>query len=88
MSVRDLLLNILIVVGIAAFIFIGSAIDSFPISILVILAIIVWIAYLILVIRDHQRDIRYPIVRIRPNEAPRRVVKTPQNTPYDQEEDI
>lgn len=86
MSIRDLLLNILIGLGVAAFIFMVSVLDSIPFWILVILAIIAWATYIIIVIRDHSRDIKYPIVRVRPDKRSTRVVRKPQTTPYDQEE--
>lgn len=79
MSIRDLLLNILIGFGVFAVIFVGSIVESFPLWILLILACIVWAFYIVIVIRDHQRDIKYPIIRYRPNSR--------QTTLYDQEED-
>lgn len=87
MSIRDLLLNILIAFGVAAFIFMISILDSIPFWILSILVVIVWVAYIVIVIRDHARDIRYPLLRVRPEKKFERVVKAPQTTPYDQEED-
>lgn len=86
MSIRDLLLNILIGLGVAAFIFLMSALDSLQFWILLVLALIVWAMYIVIVIRDHSRDIKYPVVRVRPEKRSVRIAKTPQTTPYDQEE--
>lgn len=91
MSIRDLLLNILIGFGVCAFILFVIAVDSLPIWILVIAAIVVWVVYIVIVVRDHSRDIRYPILRYRPDKIKgainQRLAKTPQTTPYNQEED-
>lgn len=89
MSIRDLLLNVLIAIGLTFTIIFVAVADSLPMIVLIVLAMIVWVIYVILVIRDHQRDIRYPIVRYRPNESliPSRVAKTPQTAVYDQQEE-
>jgi len=90
MSIRDILLTILTAFGLASLIVIVAAADSLSLWLIVALAIVVWIAYIIVVIRDHQRDIRYPIIRYRPAEftgPPTRVRKTPQTTVYDQKEE-
>ena len=88
MSIRDLLLNVLIGLGLMLAILFVMAADSLPMWALIIAAIVTWAVYIVLVIRDHQRDVKYPIIRYRPTELPpTRVVKTPQTAVYDQKED-
>lgn len=88
MSIRDMLLNSLIAIGLALMIVFVAMADSLPLWILIIVAVIVWAGYIVLVIRDHQRDIKYPVVRYRPTDPPIRTIKPPQTTVYDQKEDI
>lgn len=88
MSIRDMLLNALIATGLAFMILFVAAADSLPMWLLAIFAMIVWAVYLVMVIRDHQRDIKYPVVRYRPTDPPIRTIKPPQTTVYDQKEDI
>ena len=88
MSIRDMLLNVLIAIGLAFTIVFVAAADSLPMVFLVIFAMIVWVIYVVMVIRDHQRDIKYPVVRYRPTDPPIRTIKPPQTTVYDQKEDI
>ena len=87
MSIRDLLLNVLIGIGVALFVAFVVVAESLPMWVLVIVAIVVWLVYIVIVIRDHQRDIKYPLVRVRPTPTARRTPRAPQATPYDQEED-
>ena len=88
MSIRDLLLNILIGFGFVGFVFATSLLDSMPLIVAQIVAVILWLIYIVIVIRDHQRDIKYPLIRYRPDKSnPTRTPKRPQTTPYDQEED-
>jgi hypothetical protein len=87
MTIRDLLLNFLIGLGVASFVMFASILESIPLWIIVILAAILWAFYVVLVIRDHSRDLKYPIVRYRPqHERTARVSKAPQTVPYNQEE--
>lgn len=88
MSIRDMLLNSLIAIGLAFMIVFVAAADSLPMWLLAIAATIIWVVHVILVIRDHQRDIKYPLVRYRPTDPPIRTIKPPQTTVYDQKEDI
>lgn len=83
MSVRDWLLNVLIGIGFFGFIAAISNLDTLPFYAAVIIAVLLWVIYIILVIRDHQRDIRYPIIRYRPDETNPR--QTPQPI-YDQDQ--
>lgn len=87
MSIRDMLLNSLIAIGLAFMIVFVAAADSLPMWLPVIAATIIWVVYVILVIRDHQRDIKYPLVRYRPTNPPIRTIKPPQTAVYDQKED-
>lgn len=87
MSVRDFLLNLLIAFGIASFVIVVAAMDSLPMWVLGVLAFLVWVIYIVIVVRDHQRDIKFPLIRYRPNEPQDRVIKAPQTAIYDQEED-
>lgn len=88
MSIRDILLNSLIAIGLVFMIIFVAAADSLPMWLLVIAATIIWVVYVILVIRDHQRDVKYPLVRYRRTAPPIRTIKSPQTTVYDQKEDI
>lgn len=87
MSIRDILLTFLTGIGLGAFIAFVAMADSLPLWLLGVLAILAWVAYIVIVIRDHQRDIKFPIFRVRPPESQNRVIKTPQTTVYDQKED-
>jgi len=87
MSIRDLLLNVLIGIGVALFVAFVAVAESLPMWVLVIVAVVVWAMYIVIVIRDHQRDIKYPLVRLRPTPPTRRTPRAPQVTPYDQKED-
>ena len=80
MTIRDLCLNVLIFLGVVGFIFVALALESAPIWVALIVAAIVWAIYIVLVVRDHQRDIRYPLVRIKETPRPRS-----NQTIYDQE---
>ncbi len=87
MSIRDLMLNVLIAIGLAFGIIFVAAADSLPMWLLIVVAAIAWIVSIVLVVRDHQRDIKFPLIRHRPRPIPTRVVKAPQTTAYDQKED-
>lgn len=88
MSIRNLLLNILIAIFLAFVLTFIAVADSLPMWLLGIAAVVVWVIYVVLVIRDHQRDIKYPVIRYRPTELPAvRTVKPPQTTVYDQKEE-
>lgn len=86
MSIRDLLLNALIGIGLVFGIVFVAVSDSLPMWFLIILAMIFWVVYIVIVIRDHQRDIKYPLVRLRPSDPPIRTIKPPQTEVYDQKE--
>lgn len=82
MNLKDALVGFLFWVWILAFgAFVMSA-DSLPLWILLILAAVAWIVYIVVAIRDHARDIKFPLLRYR--EAP--AAPKPQPV-YDQEED-
>lgn len=82
MNLKDVLTGFLFWIGIIVFGTFIVSIDSLPMWILLILAVVAWIAFIIVAIRDHQRDIKFPLLRYR--EAP----AAPQPQPvYDQEED-
>lgn len=85
MRVRDILLNILIGLGVFAFIAIISSLGTLPFWVGLIFVFIVWGTYVLLVIRDHKRDIKYPLVRLNPR-PPIRTPKPRQTTVFDQEE--
>lgn len=87
MSIRELLLNVLIAIGLAFMILFVAAADSLPLWFLIVVAIVAWVIYVVIVIRDHQRDIKYPIIRYRPTDPPIRTIKPPQTAVYDQKED-
>lgn len=87
MSIRDLLLNVLIGIGVALFVAFVVVAESLPMWVLVIVAVVVWAIYIVIVIRDHQRDIKYPLLRYRPAPTTTRVPRAPQATPYDQEKE-
>ena len=78
---KDVIVGLLVWIGILAFgLFLATA-DTFPMTILLILAILLWFAYILVIVRDYQREKRYPTVRYdtrKPN--------APQNV-YNQEED-
>ncbi len=87
MTIRDLLLNVLIGIALLPFIFLVAAADSLPMWLLLVVAAILWVVYIVIVIRDHARDIKYPVLRYRPPATTTRAPKAPQTTPYDQKED-
>lgn len=79
MSIRDLLLNILIGIGFVGFVIGVSVLETLPFWALIIVAAIVWLIYIVIVVRDHYHDIKYPLLRYRPAAEPKR----PQSI-YDQ----
>ena len=87
MSIRDLLLNILLAIFLAFVLTFIAVADSLPMWVLGVAAVIVWVVYIVIVVRDHQRDIKYPIIRYRPTDPPIRTIKPPQTAVYDQKED-
>lgn len=87
MSIRNLLLNLIIAIQVATLIAFALILNSLFLGVLVIFAAIIWAIYIVLVVRDHQYDIRYPIVRYRPPKTEtNRTPKRPQTIPYNQEE--
>ena len=83
MSIRDLFLNLLIGIGFVGFVVAVSALETIPFWVAVIVAALLWLVYIVLVIRDHARDIKYPILRYRP--AP--VATRPEPQPiFDQDQ--
>ena len=84
MNLKDALIGFLSCIGILVFGLYTTTIDSLPMWVLLVLAIFTFVAYIIVAIRDHQRDIKYPLLRYR--EAPKDPRAIPQPV-YDQEED-
>ncbi len=82
MNLKDALVGFLTWIWIMAFGGFVIVADSLPMWVLLIIAALAWIAFVIVAIRDHQRDIKFPLLRYR--EAP----VAPKTQPvYDQEED-
>lgn len=82
---KDVLNSLLWWIAILAFGFVVITIDSLPLWALLILALVVWVAYILVIIRDgkrakrdRERDEQYPVARI---DLGRR------NVIYDQEEE-
>lgn len=84
MKLKDTLVGFLMLLGILGFGAIVISIDSWPTWAVLILAVVVWVIYILTVVRDHRREIKYPVVRIRQEDTTAR--RTPQSI-YDQKED-
>lgn len=58
MKLKDVLLNVLLGLGIFAFLVIMASLDSLPFWALAALALVVWAGYILLVVRDFLREQR------------------------------
>lgn len=60
MKLKDALVAVLTWLGILGFLAIFLSIDGWPMGMLIVLAAIVWSVYILVIIRDYQRDLKYP----------------------------
>lgn len=55
MSLKDALVGFLFWISISMFVFMVISIDSWPLWFVIVIAIITWIAYVVLAIREHEK---------------------------------
>ena len=83
MKLKDALIGLLMWLGVLGFITIVSSIDGWPLWALIVLAVIAWAVYILVIVRDYRRDLKFPVVRVRQEDTVRR----DRQPIYDQEED-
>jgi len=88
MTLRQLLQQVLIGLGVFSGILLISALEVAPLWVLLIVATLVWFGYIALIVRDNIRERKYPVIRYRPPESITRPKSSkPSPAIYDQEED-
>lgn len=83
MTWKNVFLNLLIGLGLVGFIIGVAALEVIPFWVAIIIAAVLWIIFIVLELRDQEREKRYPVLRYQPSQ------KTPKTTQtiYDQEAD-